>query len=167
MTDAVYTKQTSVVKKYPRPLGHALRSAVMLMGIWFYYLLCQCVPKGKVVGDLADGKVKKAYYMMAIGSGLLQGMAFIFFFFVLWGIRRTSVTRMIGLVLLGIYVLGGLLFIIGEGMYTDYAWDWARDGDKSAWRSELVGHLMGDACFITAGLLIILPDLGILNDYEK
>eukprot|EP01064_Diplonema_japonicum_P020008 TRINITY_DN28_c5_g1_i1.p1 TRINITY_DN28_c5_g1~~TRINITY_DN28_c5_g1_i1.p1 ORF type:complete len:186 (+),score=50.86 TRINITY_DN28_c5_g1_i1:46-558(+) len=165
-SETSYTKQTTTVKKYPRPFGHAVRVAVTLLGLWMYFLLVVCIPRGKTADKLHDqSELKDSYLMMAAGSGMVQGCAFIFFFFVLWGVRRTNVTRIVGIVLLVIYVLGGAIFIIGEGIYTDKVWD-NKTSDDDAWRSLLVGHLIGESCFIVVGVLTLLPEFGIMNDWE-
>ena len=160
--DVEYRRETSAtVAHHKRPLGHKIRSFVILIGIWFYFLFYVCIPEAR--RDAGE------YVMVSAGSGIVQGAGFIFIFFTMFGLRRTNILRIVALILLAIYVVGGLILAIGRGRQATWAWDGTANhefGDKTYTRMYYIGRLMGEVAYVTAGLMIILPDLGILNDYE-
>ena len=154
------TPLTGNTARRSRPYGHAVRSFVLLIGIWFYFLFVACIP---------ESKRKDEQLLVTIGSGVIQGCAFIFVFFTMYGLRRSSSTRIAAICLATMYCLGGVLLAAGRGKEAKYAWNGTKDyafSDKTYLRVFFVGRLIGEVAYSSAGLLIILPDLGFMADWE-
>eukprot|EP01064_Diplonema_japonicum_P023018 TRINITY_DN3341_c0_g2_i2.p1 TRINITY_DN3341_c0_g2~~TRINITY_DN3341_c0_g2_i2.p1 ORF type:complete len:173 (+),score=49.03 TRINITY_DN3341_c0_g2_i2:57-575(+) len=158
-------------KDKKKTLGHRVRSCVLLLGIFLYFLLAVCIPRAKTIDDVKDNdnvddKIKKSLYLMAAGAGTVEGCAFFLGLLAAWGVGYNFTTKMVGTFFLASYVAGGVIDVVGLGMYTHNAWNWEKwqlpqDMSLSAFRSQLVGQLMGEACFIASGLLVLLPDFGV------
>eukprot|EP01064_Diplonema_japonicum_P023017 TRINITY_DN3341_c0_g2_i1.p1 TRINITY_DN3341_c0_g2~~TRINITY_DN3341_c0_g2_i1.p1 ORF type:complete len:189 (+),score=43.00 TRINITY_DN3341_c0_g2_i1:61-567(+) len=147
-------------------LGHRVRSCVLLLGIFLYFLLAVCIPRAKTINELpsyAEEKLKKSLYLMAAGAGTVEGCAFFLGLLAAWGVGYNFTTKMVSYFFLACYLAGGTVDVIGLGIFTNYYWDKDPGDDESlsALRSQLVGQLMGEACFIASGLLVLLPDFGI------
>eukprot|EP00754_Rhynchopus_humris_P033690 Rhum_TRINITY_DN15478_c1_g1::Rhum_TRINITY_DN15478_c1_g1_i2::g.160478::m.160478 len=154
------TRAASPTKGASRPYGHAVRSFVLLIGIWFYFLFVACIP---------ESKSEHEQILVSIGSGMVQGCAFIFVFFTMYGLRRTANTRMAAICLVAMYCLGGVLLAAGRGKEAKYAWNGTKNyafSDKTYLRVFFIGRLIGEVAYSSAGLLIILPDLGFMADWE-
>eukprot|EP00754_Rhynchopus_humris_P015037 Rhum_TRINITY_DN14424_c18_g1::Rhum_TRINITY_DN14424_c18_g1_i1::g.89178::m.89178 len=155
------SQSQKTVTHYPRPLGHKIRSCVLLIGIWFYFLFFVCIPEAK--------RKYGENLLVSIGSGMAQACALILLFFAMWGLRRTGMTRIVAMVLTALYCLGAVLLAAGRGKQTTDAWDSTSGGefdDKAYLRLYFIGRLIGEVAYLSAGLLIILPDLGLLADWE-
>eukprot|EP01064_Diplonema_japonicum_P023359 TRINITY_DN3378_c2_g1_i1.p1 TRINITY_DN3378_c2_g1~~TRINITY_DN3378_c2_g1_i1.p1 ORF type:complete len:209 (+),score=43.97 TRINITY_DN3378_c2_g1_i1:63-689(+) len=144
---------------------HRVRSAVLLLGIWLYFLLAVCITWAKNIDELEDrlpGKYIKAMRLMSAGSGIVSSSAFFLGLLAMWGIKKHKHITIASTFFLACYLLGGLLNIIGTGMMTDYLWDLdSYNGlgtTKDSVRTTMVGKLMGEACFIVSGLLVLLPE---------
>ncbi|KAJ9450938.1 hypothetical protein DIPPA_32911 [Diplonema papillatum] len=171
MSNTHYTEATTTttIKKYPRPLWFKLTSLVMMIGIWFYFLLAVCIPYGKFHSKAEDPD--SSIIMTAVGSGVVQGAAFFLGGLVMWGARRTFPVRVIGLVLLLLYCVGAVLLAIGRGRKAKLTFQYLDDhdyegDDVTMDRTYVVGLLIGELGFVATGLLMLLPDFGILTPWE-
>eukprot|EP01060_Flectonema_neradi_P005507 TRINITY_DN1367_c15_g1_i1.p1 TRINITY_DN1367_c15_g1~~TRINITY_DN1367_c15_g1_i1.p1 ORF type:complete len:192 (+),score=27.76 TRINITY_DN1367_c15_g1_i1:69-578(+) len=160
-------QKSQTVKKYPRPMGHVIRSAVCLLVVFLYFLLSVCIPSGKRISKRSDNVnidfEDDTTYLLAVGGGIVQGCAFILLGLTIWGVRRTNCVRIVGLIFLILYTVGFILVSAGRGKALKYCWDSYCKDDGT--RSELVGQLMGEVGLCAVGLLLLLPDFGFLADW--
>eukprot|EP01061_Rhynchopus_euleeides_P006218 TRINITY_DN1528_c0_g1_i6.p1 TRINITY_DN1528_c0_g1~~TRINITY_DN1528_c0_g1_i6.p1 ORF type:complete len:178 (+),score=60.82 TRINITY_DN1528_c0_g1_i6:121-654(+) len=163
------TPYTSPVK-HPRPWGHRVRSFVLLVGIWFYFLVAVTVAESYRPEYWAEQSVLVAAGLMVSCS------AFFLIGLTLRGMRRTPIYRAVSFFVLAVYIGGAVLMVVYRGKQTSKMLDEvvaalgnkAQDIDsmKNYLRADAVGRIVGEAVLVLSGLLVVLPDLGILNDWE-
>eukprot|EP00755_Sulcionema_specki_P005430 Sspe_Gene.4847::Locus_1603_Transcript_1_1_Confidence_1.000_Length_665::g.4847::m.4847 len=161
--------QEQRVKIYPRSLGHKIRCTLALIGIWFWFLMVVLIPIAKHLDatERNNSESRDTLVLTAVGAGLLQGAAFFFLPLTMIGVRKTGVHKMLGYVLLAIYIVGLILLLVGRGRQTEDTFDgtekWQDNDEKMAVRTRSVGVLIGEGIYCTLGLLILLPDFGFLE----
>eukprot|EP01059_Diplonema_ambulator_P001366 TRINITY_DN11140_c0_g1_i2.p1 TRINITY_DN11140_c0_g1~~TRINITY_DN11140_c0_g1_i2.p1 ORF type:complete len:324 (+),score=115.03 TRINITY_DN11140_c0_g1_i2:36-974(+) len=145
-------------------LGNVLRVTVLMLGIFFYFLLVACIPRSKEIQDLNDrapDRYRKGLYLTAVGSGIIEGCA-VLLLVLAFLVHKSKIMKMTGIALMVLYTFGALLNMIGLGIIADETWNWDHENDTS-YRSNMVGLLMGEASIAVAGLLVLLPDYGVLQ----
>eukprot|EP01061_Rhynchopus_euleeides_P006219 TRINITY_DN1528_c0_g1_i7.p1 TRINITY_DN1528_c0_g1~~TRINITY_DN1528_c0_g1_i7.p1 ORF type:complete len:183 (+),score=41.23 TRINITY_DN1528_c0_g1_i7:121-669(+) len=154
----------------PRPWGHRVRSFVLLVGIWFYFLVAVTVAESYRPDYWAEqSQLVAAGLMVSCSAFFLIGLT-------LRGMRRTPIYRAVSFFVLAIYLGGAVLMVIYRGKQTHKLLDDilpilveadARfDSMRNYLRADAVGRIVGEAVLVLSGLLVVLPDLGILNDWE-
>ena len=166
-TASVSTVNTAHVTLFPRPLGHKIRSFALLFGLWFYYLLPVLIAEAFRPENFGDEP------MICVAGALVSFSCAGLIFLTIRGMRRSSTWRTVSIAVLVVYCLGALLMIIFRGKQITWLLDhvdYMGGEDDSAYRSYLkcayVGRLVAETIFLICGILIVLPDLGILNDWE-
>ena len=149
-----------------RPFGHVLKHSVYFLGLWLYMLLAVCIPYGKNAEYVSDQLHTSAYYMISSGSGVLQGCSL---FFVIHGCIGPHRGKILGYMFIAMYLLGGILLIIGRGIATSFFWSCKSDhkckydGSEAAFRTMSIGFLCGEVSFTVMGMLLALPDYGLMH----
>eukprot|EP01061_Rhynchopus_euleeides_P006215 TRINITY_DN1528_c0_g1_i10.p1 TRINITY_DN1528_c0_g1~~TRINITY_DN1528_c0_g1_i10.p1 ORF type:complete len:175 (+),score=57.32 TRINITY_DN1528_c0_g1_i10:61-585(+) len=168
--DLEVTTEYTAFHSYPRPWGHRIRSFILLVGIWFYFLVAVTVAESYRPEYWAEQSVLVAAGLMVSCS------AFFLIGLTLRGMRRTPIYRAVSFFVLAVYIGGAVLMVVYRGKQTSKMLDEvvaalgnkAQDIDsmKNYLRADAVGRIVGEAVLVLSGLLVVLPDLGILNDWE-
>eukprot|EP01059_Diplonema_ambulator_P001365 TRINITY_DN11140_c0_g1_i1.p1 TRINITY_DN11140_c0_g1~~TRINITY_DN11140_c0_g1_i1.p1 ORF type:complete len:322 (+),score=92.55 TRINITY_DN11140_c0_g1_i1:48-968(+) len=148
-------------------VGSFLRVVMLMLGIFFYFLLVACIPRSDDIDNTPSNhwthRYRNGLYLSASGSGVIEGCALLLMILVLFGVNRSQALKYTGIILMILYSCGILLDAIGLGIIADETWNWYHSDGDTAYQSKMVGLLIGEVCISIAGLLVLLPDFGVLQ----